>query len=273
VVFAAPAQFRMVVNIPAYRLDAYVGDSVARTTGVAVGMPRFRTPRGSFTITSVEWNPWWIPPKSPWAAKDTIMRPGPTNPMGRVKINFGGLYFLHGTPLPRSVGSAASHGCLRLQNAEAIALARLVLQYGNGMFADGIERYAADTATRWLRVDNPLPIDVRYELVEVRGGRVFVYRDIYALATRPLGDEVFAALVARGVDSAAVDSARVHALVRRVGRAGNSTPLDSLIKRTLPSASRATDPMFTPDQFARMEAPCSRNCSSPWISRRSPSRR
>lgn len=60
-------QMRIATNIPAYRLDVYVDDSLVRSMPVAPGMPGFRTPRGEFAISSVEWNPWWIPPDSPWA--------------------------------------------------------------------------------------------------------------------------------------------------------------------------------------------------------------
>src|SRR6478672_7224839 len=80
----ATSELRLVVNLPAYRLDAYLGDSLVRTIPVAVGKPGFETPRGEFAITSIEWNPWWIPPDRPWARKEKKTPPGPTNPMGRV---------------------------------------------------------------------------------------------------------------------------------------------------------------------------------------------
>src|SRR5678815_748250 len=95
---------RLVANIPAYRLEVYIGDSVIRTLGIAPGQPGFRTPRGSFAISSIEWNPWWIPPDSRWAAKEKPTPPGPSNPMGPVKLNFLPLYFLHGTPFEHSIG-------------------------------------------------------------------------------------------------------------------------------------------------------------------------
>ena len=98
VAFAGPQPMRIVINIPAFRLDVYVNDSITRTMPIAPGMSSYRTPRASFAITSVQWNPWWIPPKSPWAAKEKPTPPGPANPMGRVKLNFQPLYFLHGTP-------------------------------------------------------------------------------------------------------------------------------------------------------------------------------
>lgn len=49
-------QMRIAVNIPAYRLDVYVADSLTRSMKIAPGMPAHPTPRGTFAITSVEWN-------------------------------------------------------------------------------------------------------------------------------------------------------------------------------------------------------------------------
>ena len=225
-------QLRVTVNIPAYRLDVYVGDSLARTMEVAVGMPRFPTPRGAFAITSVEWNPWWIPPDRPWAARERPMRPGPGNPMGHVKLNFRPLYFLHGTPLERSIGTAASHGCIRLANADAIDLARLVHRFGSlTLTPDDIEALATDTVvTRTLQLDPTVPLEIRYDLVEIQAGRLTVYPDIYRLARRSLREEVYAALAARGVDTASIDSTRVRAFVRRIAPRGNEIAIDSLMR-------------------------------------------
>jgi murein L,D-transpeptidase YcbB/YkuD len=209
-------QMRIAVNIPAYRLDVYVADSVTRSMKIAPGMPSHPTPRGTFAITSIEWNPWWIPPDSPWAAKERPTRPGPSNPMGRVKLNFRPLYFLHGTPFAASIGSAASHGCIRLRSVDAIELARLVHGFGSPeLTGEDIERLATDTVTtRTVVLDRPVPIEIRYDLAEVRGGQLTVYRDVYGLAPRALRDRVYSALAASGIDTILVDSARTTALRR-----------------------------------------------------------
>jgi murein L,D-transpeptidase YcbB/YkuD len=224
-------QMRVAVNIPAYRLEVYVADSLVRTMPVAVGMPDFETPRGTFAISSVEWNPWWIPPDRPWAAHERPMPPGPKNPMGRVKLNFRPLYFLHGSPLAGSIGSAASHGCIRLASANAIELARLVHRFGSpALTADDVDRLVADTVTtRLLQLDQPIPLEIRYDRVEIRGGKLSVYRDVYGLGSRSLRDAVYDALGAYGVDTALVDGARVRALVRQVPKGGRVIPVDSLI--------------------------------------------
>ncbi|MGH7619789.1 MAG: L,D-transpeptidase [Gemmatimonadaceae bacterium] len=226
-------QMRIAVNIPAYRLDVYVADSLVRSMKIAPGMPAYPTPRGTFAITSIEWNPWWIPPNSPWAAKEHTMRPGPANPMGRVKLNFRPLYFLHGTPLAASIGSAASHGCIRLRSADAIDLARLVHGFGSPeLTADDIDRLATDTATtRLLVLDRSVPLEIRYELAEVRAGRLTVYRDVYGLAAHSPSNRVYEALAANGVDTTLVDSSRIRALLRRIAPAGTTIAIDSLLRR------------------------------------------
>ena len=228
---AGPQPMRIVVNIPAYRVEAYVGDSLILTMRIAVGMPRFRTPRGNFAITSIEWNPWWIPPPSPWAAKEKPTPPGRNNPMGRVKLNFRPLYFLHGTPFENSIGSAASHGCLRMRNVDAIELARLVHQFGSAQLtAEDLDGFVSDTVTtRLIDLDEPVPLEIRYDLAEVRDGKVSVYPDVYGLATRSLRDELYAVLAARGVDTLQVDSARVRRVIRSVPRSGRSIAMDSIV--------------------------------------------
>ena len=220
----------LVVNIPAYRLEAFLGDSVVRTVALAPGMARYPTPRGSFAITSVEWNPWWIPPDSPWAARERPTPPGATNPMGRVKLNFRPLYFLHGTPFARSLGTAASHGCVRMANCDAVALARLVMRAGGTSLSDDeIQRLVDDTVhTRMIELREPVPLEIRYDLAEVREGRLCVYRDIYGIATRPRLAEAYAALLAAGIDTTTLDGARMRALVTAIPRTGSSIALDSL---------------------------------------------
>lgn len=229
-VWAGQAPLRIVVNIPAYRLEAVTGDSVVRTVMLAPGMARYPTPRGSFAITSVEWNPWWIPPNSPWAAREHPTAPGPTNPMGRVKLNFQPFYFLHGTPSVQSIGTAASHGCVRMANCDAIAVAQLVLRSGGTSLTDDeIERLGDDTIqTRLIELRTPVPLDIRYELAEVRDRRLIVYRDIYGLATRSRLADAYGALLGAGIDTATVDRARMRRLVTAIKQSGSSIPLDSL---------------------------------------------
>src|SRR5262245_34345307 len=120
---ARTSSLQLIVNVPAARLDVWQEGNWLKSYRVAVGAPRFPTPQGDFQLSAVTWNPWWIPPPSDWARNEKAQPPGERNPMGRVKLAFGNFYYLHGTPDVRSIGRAASHGCIRLRNDDAIELA------------------------------------------------------------------------------------------------------------------------------------------------------
>jgi lipoprotein-anchoring transpeptidase ErfK/SrfK len=46
--------------------------------------------------------------------------------VGTHRLNLGDGYALHGTDVPSSIGSAASHGCVRLRNEDIETLYRIV---------------------------------------------------------------------------------------------------------------------------------------------------
>ena len=55
------------------------------------------------------------------------IRPGPKNPVGLVWISLTApSYGIHGTPSPEKVSKTESHGCIRLTNWDALALASMV---------------------------------------------------------------------------------------------------------------------------------------------------
>jgi lipoprotein-anchoring transpeptidase ErfK/SrfK len=109
------------------------GDSTLKTYAVAVGQDRYPTPVGTFTISKIVWNPTWRPPPdAEWAKGKTAKGPGdPGNPMKVVKIFFQDPdYYIHGTGDVESLGSAASHGCLRMDPTEVADLAKLIMEHG-----------------------------------------------------------------------------------------------------------------------------------------------
>ena len=109
------------------------GEAVIKTYDVAVGQDRYPTPIGEFTIRRIVWNPSWKPPPgAAWAKGKTAKGPGdPGNPMKVVKIFFHDPdYYIHGTGDVESLGSAASHGCLRMDPDEVADLAKLIMDHG-----------------------------------------------------------------------------------------------------------------------------------------------
>jgi hypothetical protein len=93
---------------------------LAETYTVAVGQEGLETPEGLYAIEAKEENPVWHVPESAWAgdlAGQTIP-PGPSNP---IKARWMAIYEgagIHGTEEVESLGSAASHGCVRMAIAD-----------------------------------------------------------------------------------------------------------------------------------------------------------
>lgn len=110
------------------RLSLYRGDTLLRSWSVAVGTPSHPTPRGDYRITLKRYMPVWVNPGSEWAKNmPPTIGPGPTAPLGvrALNINAPGIR-IHGTPAINSIGTAASHGCVRMRNEEVIQLYDLV---------------------------------------------------------------------------------------------------------------------------------------------------
>jgi len=121
------------VDLSERQLMVYKNGELTETYGVAVGRDDFPTPTGSFQTGKIEWGPRWVPPKSDWARDEIPREAGdPENPMQGVKIYFQYPdYYIHGTNAPGSIGTAASHGCLRMNVGDAMALASEIEQYGS----------------------------------------------------------------------------------------------------------------------------------------------
>lgn len=107
----------IVVDISQRRLTLYSGMSVEKTYGVAVGTPGYPTPKGSFEITLKRYRPSWSNPAPNGWGKDmpASIPPGPSNPLGTraMNLNYPGIR-IHGTNKNSSIGTAASHGCMRM---------------------------------------------------------------------------------------------------------------------------------------------------------------
>ncbi|HEX2045923.1 MAG TPA: L,D-transpeptidase family protein [Gaiellaceae bacterium] len=110
----------VVVRRKSHRLVLYDGMRRVRAFGIATGRPSFPTPLGSFEIVTKQRDPWWYPPASGWAEGLDPVPPGPGNPLGTRWLGLD-VYAvgIHGTPDAASIGYSASHGCVRMQIADA----------------------------------------------------------------------------------------------------------------------------------------------------------
>jgi lipoprotein-anchoring transpeptidase ErfK/SrfK len=116
----------MAVSTQKKILVVRIGGTEVRRYSVAVGTRAKPTPMGQFTVKHIVWNPPWHPPDASWAKGKQAAGPGdPKNPMKIVKIFFQEPdYYIHGTDAEDSLGSAASHGCIRMAQEDVYKLAR-----------------------------------------------------------------------------------------------------------------------------------------------------
>jgi hypothetical protein len=228
------------LNIPAFRLDVFQGEGHIRAYVIAVGSPRYRTPSGDFLVRQVTWNPWWYPPPQPWARHEKITRPGESNPMGKVKLHLGGGFYLHGTPSVSSIGSAASHGCVRMRGDDAVALAKLVQSTTGATIANASVDSLIASWSKTRTVDLPRPVAVRfvYELAEVRNDSLLLHPDIYRLRQGSAEAGALQALAQYTPDTNRVDRAALRQLVRRARSEHVSSPVARLFPNGSPPFKR-----------------------------------
>jgi lipoprotein-anchoring transpeptidase ErfK/SrfK len=113
----------IVVNRPKFELTVYDHLRPKKTYRVAVGQVGLETPAGLYHVQNKAVNPAWHVPNSDWAgdlAGKVIPGDDPTNP---IKARWLGIFNgagIHGTDELSSLGSAASHGCIRMAIPDVI---------------------------------------------------------------------------------------------------------------------------------------------------------
>jgi len=111
-----------------FTLRLWLHLKLARTYTVAVGQEGLETPEGLYEIQEKEENPTWHVPESAWAGDlaGATIPPGPENP---IKARWMGIFEgagIHGTEEVESLGTAASHGCVRMSIPDVEELYDLV---------------------------------------------------------------------------------------------------------------------------------------------------
>ena len=108
----APA---IIIDRGNFRLTLWKHRGTSQVYPIAVGTSSHPTPVGNFEVIQKQVNPTWFPPSSPWAAGLGPVPPGPGNPLGTRWIGTSAPAIgIHGTPVPSSIGTRASHGCIRM---------------------------------------------------------------------------------------------------------------------------------------------------------------
>ena len=112
-----------------FKLRLFKNLTWRRTYGIAVGLPGYATPTGRFTIRNKAVNPAWSAPDEPWAGayrNEVVPGGSAENPLKARWLGIVGGVGIHGTALEYSIGTRASHGCIRMRVADVIELYRRV---------------------------------------------------------------------------------------------------------------------------------------------------
>jgi lipoprotein-anchoring transpeptidase ErfK/SrfK len=115
----------LTVDRSSFQLRLWEDLKLAKTYTVAIGAIGFDTPAGTYSIQNKAVDPAWSVPDKPWAgdlAGEVVPGGVPENPL---KERWLGIYDgagIHGTDVTSSLGTAASHGCVRMAIPDVIEL-------------------------------------------------------------------------------------------------------------------------------------------------------
>jgi lipoprotein-anchoring transpeptidase ErfK/SrfK len=107
-----------------FQLRLWKDLKLVKTYTIAVGQAGLETPAGQYTINDKQVNPSWHVPNSPWAGSlaGEVIPPGPEDPLKARWMGFYNGAGIHGTDDLASLGTAASHGCVRMSVPDVIEL-------------------------------------------------------------------------------------------------------------------------------------------------------
>jgi len=111
-----------------FRLRLWKNLQLAHTYTIAVGRQGLETPAGLYQINDRQVNPSWHVPNSSWAGAlaGRVIPPGPDDPIKARWLGFYNGAGIHGTDEISSLGTAASHGCIRMSIPDVEQLYPLV---------------------------------------------------------------------------------------------------------------------------------------------------
>jgi murein L,D-transpeptidase YcbB/YkuD len=198
------------VNIPDYHLYVHADSGKAMEMPVVVGKQGSSTMMFNGDLNQIVFSPYWNIPES--IVRDEIMPklkadpnylkknnmeivnqrdsipvirqlPGPKNSLGQVKFLFPNNYdiYLHDTPdknLFAMKNRALSHGCIRVQNPEA--LAQYLLRGQQDWTAERIRQAMNSDKEQVVKLNNPVPVAITYYTAWVdREGKLNFRNDVY----------------------------------------------------------------------------------------------
>ena len=114
----------IIINRNGFQLRYYHRLKLQKAYTIAVGQQGLETPAGLYDVQDKQVNPSWHVPNSSWAGSlaGQVIPPGPQDPLKARWMGIDGGAGIHGTEDVGSLGSAASHGCIRMAIPDVIEL-------------------------------------------------------------------------------------------------------------------------------------------------------
>ncbi|RDC60775.1 putative L,D-transpeptidase [Alteripontixanthobacter maritimus] len=210
----------LMTNVPEYQLRLTVNDQIISTYRTIVGKPgRTATPQIAELVEGVVFNPTWTVPQSivkgeglgnkvlnnpSWARTkgykatrgangwtSVVQQPGPGNALGLMKLHMPNKHaiFLHDTPsrgLFKQAERALSHGCIRTERAQELAITLAIL--GNASNTEEGRQEAAAQAVeisaagkyKIVPIEKEMPVYITYfTMAQDIDGKLRSFPDIY----------------------------------------------------------------------------------------------
>ena len=210
-----PPSVYIEVNIPAMEMTVYEDGFPKFVKPIAIGSGIYPTPAQEAEIKKIEWNPWWYPPPADWAKNDKPTPPGPKNPLGLVKMPLSNAILFHGTNKEKSVGTPASHGCMRMLNADAIEVAwYLQSRFSEKNDPSFLESYSKNRKKTFVvHLTHPVPAGLIYKPAILKGDSIAFYPDYYKKLIRKEA-AVTEEILASGADEDCIDREKVRDTVK-----------------------------------------------------------
>jgi lipoprotein-anchoring transpeptidase ErfK/SrfK len=233
---SVPTDTRIVVNAPAYRMDVFENGQLVKTYKVGIGYPEFPLPQGLRKAETIIFNPTWTPPDEPWVKGkfkpgEKVEAGSKLNPLGPIKIPIGQPSLIHGGKNPARLGTFASHGCVGLTNPQVQDFAVVLAQIGGAQLTpQDVAAYSKKPdKTQNVKLNAPVPVELRYESIVVEDGKLHIYRDVYDKGTNT-EDNLRRVLEVYGVkleDLSEQERAQVSDALDKMARDARGNPTDA----------------------------------------------
>lgn len=268
---AVPADTRVVVNTPAYRMDVFEAGRLVKSYKVGIGYPEFPLPIGLRKAKAIIFNPTWTPPDEPWVESpsskvkvgEKVEAGSKLNPLGLLKIPIGSPSLIHGGKSAAKLGTFASHGCVGLTDVLAQDFAKVLAQIGGQKLTDAdIANYKKNRSeTKQVTLTNPVPVELRYETIVAEDGKLHIYRDVYDHNTNT-EENLRAVLEANGVkleDLTEEERSQVLEALEEMSRDARGRPDSGAPATAKSTASPSASPTPSPKAVARKSGKVTRN--------------